>query len=68
MPMNNENCFLSLQNILSSLLVVLLVFFFCVFFSENPEWAGERFGESQKFEILKFLGACMGGILLALSR
>ena len=45
---------------------LVLAVFVAVMVSENPEWAFELFGESEKFEILKFLGVGMGGVLLAL--
>ena len=32
----------------------------------NPEWAFKLFGKHDKFEILKFLGVGMGGVLLAI--
>lgn len=35
-------------------------------FSDNPKWAFGLFGTCDKFEVLKFLGIGMGGILLAL--
>ena len=45
---------------------LVLAVFVAVMVSENPEWAFELFGESEKFEVLKFLGVGMGGVLLAL--
>lgn len=52
--------------VLSGALLVLLAVFVAVMFCENPGWVFERFGVCDKFEILKFLGIGMGGILLAL--
>ena len=46
--------------------IILLAVFVAVMFSENPEWAFYLFGKREKFEILKFLGVGMGGVLLAL--
>ena len=59
---------------LSSILVGVLVFFLVVLFSafvvvmwsENPTWIFKLVGVCQKYEVLKFLGIGMGGILLAL--
>ena len=45
---------------------VLLVLFVVVMAFENPAWAFYLFGTSKKFEILKFLGIGMGGVLLTL--
>ena len=45
---------------------VLLVLFVVVMVFENPAWAFYLFGTSKKFEILKFLGIGMGGVLLTL--
>ena len=64
--MTNKHCSLSLQNILPFVLVILLAFSFYVMFSGNPEWAFKRFGIDKKFELLKFLGVGMGGVLLTL--
>ena len=57
---------LTTQNILIGTLAILLVLFLAVMFSDAPTWAFRRFGVCDKFEILKFLGIGMGGILLAL--
>ena len=52
--------------ILWFLLFCLLAAFVGVMCSQNPTWAFKRLGEYDKFEVLKFLGIGMGGILLAL--
>ncbi len=52
--------------VLYAVLLFLLVVFVAVMRSPNPTWAFEYFGECDKFEILKFLGICMGGILFVL--
>lgn len=61
---------MSLNRIFNGVLVVILVGVFCAFVavmcSENPTWAFKRLGVCDKFEVLKFLGIGMGGILLAL--
>ena len=58
------------QIALIGLLVVLVVIFVVVLFSENPEWIFNLLGIAQngesKYEVLKFLGIGMGGILIAL--
>ena len=59
---------------LLSILVGVLVFFLVVLFSafvvvmcsEKPTWVFNLVGACQKYEVLKFLGIGMGGILLAL--
>lgn len=58
--------FLSTQNILIGILIILSVLFLIVMFCDNPKWAFGLFGTRDKFEVLKFLGIGMGGILLAL--
>ena len=45
---------------------VLLVLFVVVMVSGNPVWAFYLFGVTEKFEILKFLGIGMGGVLVTL--
>ena len=59
-----------LVGILSCVLLVLLALFFAVMFSESTEKCiADLLGlkeKGEKFEILKFLGIGMGGILLAL--
>ena len=52
--------------VLYAVLLFLLVVFVAVMGSPNPTWAFEYFGECDKFEILKFLGISMGGILFVL--
>ena len=47
-------------------LCILLGSFVAVMACENPEWAFKLFGKHEKFEILKFLGVGMGGVLLTL--
>ena len=47
-------------------LCILLVSFVAVMACENPAWAFKLFGKHEKFEILKFLGVAMGGVLLTL--
>ena len=55
-----------LVGILSVLLVFLLADFVAVMCSENPTWAFKLFGVCDKYEVLKFLGIGMGGILFVL--
>ena len=57
---------LSLQNILVGTLAILLVLFLAVMFREHPTWAFKLFGVCNKYEVLKFLGIGMGGILFVL--
>ena len=57
---------LSTENILIGTLALLLVLFLAVMFWDNPTWAFRRFGTCDKFEILKFLGISMGGVLFVL--
>ena len=57
---------LSLQNILVGTPAILLVLFLAVMFRDNPTWAFRLFGVCDKYEVLKFLGIGMGGVLLAL--
>ena len=66
--LRNENLFSRFQAVLISLLVVLVVVFAVVMFSDSPEWIFNLLGiaEKLKYEALKFLGIGMGGILLAL--
>ena len=44
----------------------MLVLFLNVMFLDNPTWAFRLVGVCDKYEVLKFLGIGMGGILLAL--
>ena len=64
------NLFLIFQVILVVLLIALAIVFGVVMYYENPKWVFERFGLSTgnnlKYEVLKFLGLGMGGILIAL--
>ena len=59
-----------LLSVLMIVLIVLLVFFGVVFFSDNPEGIVTHLGVSKKefakYEALKFLGIGMGGVLLAM--
>ena len=55
-----------LDAILSVLLVVLLATFVIVMCCENPTLVFYLIGVCEKYEVLKFLGIGMGGILLAL--
>ena len=48
------------------LFCILLGSFVAVMVCGNPGWAFYLFGENKKFEILKFLGVGMGGVLLTL--
>ncbi len=57
---------LSTDNILIGTLALLLLIFLAVMFWDNPTWAFRRFGTCDKFEILKFLGISMGGVLFVL--
>ena len=61
---------MSLNSIFNGILVLILVVLFSAFVavmcSENPTWAFKRLGVCDKYEVLKFLGIGMGGILLAL--
>lgn len=67
MPRNAKtNVHSILLGILVFLLVVLSLAFVVAMFSENPTWAFELVGVGQKYEVLKFLGIGMGGIVLAL--
>ncbi len=67
MPRNAKtNVHSILLGILVFLLVVLSLAFVVAMFSENPTWAFELVGVGQKYEVLKFLGIGMGGILFAL--
>ena len=65
-----ENPLLIFQAILIVLLIALAIVFMVVMVSENPEWSFKLFGvsgsENRKYEVLKFLGIGMGGILVAL--
>ena len=45
---------------------ILLTSFLAVMLIPNPEWTYYLFGNRKKFEILKFLGVGMGGVLLTL--
>ena len=55
-----------LVGVLVFFLVVLFSAFVVVMCSENPTWIFKLVGVCQKYEVLKFLGIGMGGILLAL--
>ena len=65
-----ENLFSIFQAALIVLLVVLVVVFAVVLSSKNPEWIFSLLGiaqnEEPKYEVLKFLGIGMGGVLVAL--
>ena len=65
-----KNLFSIFQTALIGLLVVLVVVFVVVMFSENPDWISNLLGVAQngepKYEALKFLGIGMGGVLVAL--
>ena len=65
------------QILLVCLLVLLLVVFVVVMISENPRWIFDLLGLSRaggpetvagnsKYEVLKFIGISMGGVLIAL--
>ena len=58
------------QIVLIALLILLVVIFVVVMSSENPEWIFDLLGVAKKgepkYEVLKFLGIGMGGILIAL--
>ena len=60
------NPFLTLLVFLIVVLAVLVVVFVVVMCSQSPEWIFTCLGVSKKYEVLKFLGIGMGGILLAL--
>ena len=47
-------------------LAILLVLFLAVMFREHPTWAFKLLGVCNKYEVLKFLGIGMGGILFVL--
>ena len=57
---------LSFQIILIGTLAILLVLFLAVMFREHPTWAFKLLGVCNKYEVLKFLGIGMGGILFVL--
>ncbi len=65
-----ENPLLIFQVVLVALLIVLAIVFMVVLYSENLECIFKRFGlsvgENRKYEVLKFLGIGLGGILVAL--
>ena len=66
-----ENPLLIFQVILIVLIILLAIMFVVVMNSENPEWIFKLLGidkneEPKKYEVLKFLGIGMGGILVAL--
>ena len=65
-----ENLFSIFQTTLIDVLILLVVAFVVVLFSEDPKWSFKLFGvsesENPKYEVLKFLGIGMGGILVAL--
>ncbi len=52
--------------LLSGTLLFVLAVFVAVMACKNPTWIFELVGVRQKYEVLKFLGIGMGGILLAL--
>ena len=58
------------QIVLIVLLILLVAIFVVVMFSENPKWIFDLLGVAEKgepkYEVLKFLGIGMGGILIAL--
>ena len=58
--------FLMLVGVLVFLLGASFLAFVVVLCSENPTWIFKLVGVCQKYEVLKFLGIGMGGILLAL--
>ena len=62
--------FLIFQIVLIVLLILLVVVFVAVMSSENPEWIFDLLGVAEKgepkYEVLKFLGIGMGGLLVAL--
>ena len=62
--------FLVFQIVLIVLLILLVAIFVVVMFSENPKWIFDLLGVAEKgepkYEVLKFLGIGMGGILVAL--
>ena len=59
-----------LLSFLIALLILLGIVFVVVLCFENPKWFFKLFGvsgsENPKYEVLKFLGISMGGILVAL--
>lgn len=57
---------LRFQIILIGTLAILLVLFLAVMFREHPTWAFKLLGVCNKYEVLKFLGIGMGGILFVL--
>ncbi len=64
-----KNLFSIFQTALIGLLVVLVIVFLAVMFSDCPEWIFNLLGvsgEKPKYEALKFLGIGMGGALVAL--
>ena len=64
------NLFLIFQTTLIVLLIVLVIVFVIVMSPGEHSWIFERFGlsigDNRKYEVLKFLGLSMGGILVAL--
>ena len=62
--------FLVFQIVLIVLLILLVAIFVVVMSSENPKWIFDLLGVAEKgepkYEVLKFLGIGMGGILVAL--
>ena len=52
--------------VFSAAFLFLLAVFVAVMACKNPTWIFELVGVRQKYEVLKFLGIGMGGILLAL--
>ena len=62
--------FRTFQNFLIALLVLLGIVFVVVMISDKPSWSFKLLGvsgsENRKYEVLKFLGIGMGGILVAL--
>ena len=65
-----ENLFSIFQIALIALLIFLVGVFVVVMCFEDPKWSFKLFGvsgsENPKYEVLKFLGIGMGGILVAL--
>ena len=52
--------------VFSGTFLFVLAVFVAVMCSENPTWAFKLFGVCDKYEVLKFLGIGMGGILFVL--
>ena len=60
----------NLDHILVGLFILLAIAFVAVMVPDKPSWSFKLFGvsgsENRKYEVLKFLGIGMGGILIAL--